>query len=255
MLPSLFISHGSPMLALAPGASGAVLKDIAARLAPPRAILVVSAHWESPELQIMSTAKPQTWHDFGGFPPALYSLRYPATGAPQLAEQILALLREAGLSISANSERPFDHGAWIPLSLMYPRADIPLLQLSLPSQHGAARQLQVGQLLAPLRAQGVLLIGSGSITHNLRALDFEATAERSEPWAQEFRDWIVENLLQNNLPALLDYRRQAPHARLNHPTEEHLLPLFFARGAGPHCTVEHQGFALGTLGMDIYSFT
>jgi 4,5-DOPA dioxygenase extradiol len=203
MLPSLFISHGSPMLALAPGASGAVLKDIAARLAPPRAILVVSAHWESPELQIMSTAKPQTWHDFGGFPPALYSLRYPATGAPQLAEQILALLREAGLSISANSERPFDHGAWIPLS----------------------------------------------------ALDFEATAERSEPWAQEFRDWIVENLLQNNLPALLDYRRQAPHARLNHPTEEHLLPLFFARGAGPHCTVEHQGFALGTLGMDIYSFT
>ena len=254
MLPSLFISHGSPMLALQPGASGVALTRLAAELPKPRAIVVVSAHWESAELLVMSATQPQTWHDFGGFPPELYQMQYPAPGSPQLAQDILQRLKDAGLPARADEQRPFDHGSWVPLSLMYPQADIPVVQVSLPSHHGAALQLQVGQALAGLREQNVLLLGSGSITHNLRELDFYAEPENAAPWAAEFRDWMVDRLQRDDLDALLDYRRQAPHARQNHPSEEHLLPLFFARGAGGACRIEHQGFTLGALGMDIYSF-
>lgn len=254
MLPSLFISHGSPMLALQPGASGVALTRLAAELPTPAAIVVVSAHWESAGLLVTSAAKPQTWHDFGGFPPELYQVQYPAPGNPQLAKDIVRRLNDAGLPARTDERRPFDHGSWVPLSLMYPKADIPVVQVSLPSQQGPTLQLQVGKALAGLREQNVLLLGSGSITHNLRELDFYAEPEKVAPWASDFRDWMVDKLQHNDLDALLDYRRQAPHARQNHPSEEHLLPLFFARGAGDDCRIEHQGFTLGALGMDIYSF-
>lgn len=254
MLPSLFISHGSPMLALQPGASGVALARLAAQLPTPSAIVVVSAHWESADLRVMSAAQPQTWHDFGGFPPELYQLQYPAPGNPALALAIVERLQQAGLPALADERRPFDHGSWVPLSLMYPHADIPVLQVSLPSQQGPALQVQVGRALAGLREQNVLLLGSGSITHNLAELDWRAAPETATPWAAEFRDWVVDTLQRDDLDALLDYRRQAPHAHRNHPSEEHLLPLFFARGAGGQCHIEHQGFTLGALGMDIYSF-
>jgi 4,5-DOPA dioxygenase extradiol len=254
MLPSLFISHGSPMLALEPGASGPALSRLAASLPRPRAILVVSAHWESHELRVTAATRPQTWHDFRGFPAPLYALQYPAPGDPQLAGEIAARLSEAGLAARLDAERPLDHGAWVPLSLMYPQADIPVLQLSLPSQQGTALQSQIGRTLAELRSQGVLLIGSGSITHNLSELDWHAGPEVIEPWAQAFRDWIVERLASDDDAALHDYRRLAPYAVRNHPTDEHLLPLFFARSAGGAFRVEHSGFTHGALGMDIYSF-
>lgn len=254
MLPSLFISHGSPMLALQPGASGPALTALAATLPTPQAIVLVSAHWESRELAVMSAAQPQTWHDFGGFPAALYQVQYPAHGAPALARQIADLLASAGLPATLDEQRPFDHGAWVPLSLMYPQAAVPVLQVSLPSHLGPALQLRVGRALASLREQGVLLIGSGSITHNLGELDWHAGPEVIKPWAQAFRDWVVERLRQGDQPALLDYRRQAPHAQRNHPSDEHLLPLFFAMGAGEVFSLVHQGFTLGALGMDIYRF-
>jgi len=258
MLPSLFISHGSPILALQPGASGpafARLARLARQLPRPRAIVVVSAHWESSELQVGSAAKPETWHDFRGFAAELYRVQYPAPGAPQLATEIARLLSLAGLPSHLDAERPLDHGVWVPLTLMYPQADIPVVQVSLPSQHGPALQSQVGQTLTHLRAQGVLLIGSGSITHNLGELDWQAGPEQIEPWAQVFRDWVVEKLTAQDHAALQDYRRQAPFAVRNHPSDEHLLPLFFAKGAGGQFKVEHSGFTLGALGMDIYSFT
>jgi 4,5-DOPA dioxygenase extradiol len=254
MLPSLFISHGSPMLALEPGASGPALAHLAAALPRPRAILVVSAHWESAALRVTSAAQPETWHDFGGFPPALYQLQYPAPGNPQLAAQIVQWLDTAGLRAQLDPERPFDHGAWVPLSLMYPAADIPLVQLSLPSHQGPELQTRIGRALAGLREQGVLLIGSGSITHNLAELDWHAGPELIEPWAEDFRDWMVTRLAADDEAALYDYRQQAPAAIRNHPSDEHLLPLFFARGAGGQFKVEHSGFTLGALGMDIYSF-
>ncbi|MPQ86891.1 dioxygenase [Pseudomonas sp. MAFF 730085] len=254
MLPSLFISHGSPMLALQPGASGPALRRLAAELPQPKAIVVVSAHWESHELLVSGSAAPETWHDFGGFPRELFAVQYPAPGDPPLAIEIVQLLNADGLTARIDNRRPFDHGTWVPLSLMYPAANIPVVQVSLPSHMGPALQTRVGQALASLREQGVLLIGSGSITHNLGELDWQAGPESIEPWARDFRDWVVAKLTANDESALHDYRRQAPHAVRNHPSDEHLLPLYFARGAGGDFSVAHQGFTLGALGMDIYRF-
>lgn len=254
MLPSLFISHGSPMLAVEPGPSGVVLARLAAELPRPRAIVVVSAHWESAELRVASAAQPRTWHDFHGFPAALYKLDYPAPGEPGLAAEIVRLLAEADLTAQLDPTRPLDHGAWVPLSLLYSQADIPVVQVSLPSHLGSALQSRVGRALSVLREQGVLLIGSGSITHNLGELDWQAGPDVIEPWAQAFRDWMVSTLSNDDGIALHDYRRLAPYATRNHPSDEHLLPLFFARGAGGRFKVEHSGFSLGALGMDIYSF-
>ncbi|WP_445571545.1 DODA-type extradiol aromatic ring-opening family dioxygenase [Pseudomonas sp. E102] len=254
MLPSLFISHGSPMLALEPGESGPALTRLAAQLPRPKAIVVVSAHWESDELLVSANPRPRTWHDFGGFPPDLYKVQYPAPGDPRLATQVADLLNATQLQARLDTGRPADHGVWVPLSLMYPEADIPVVQVSLPSRQGPTLQTRVGRALASLREQGVLVIGSGSITHNLRDLDWNAGPDSIEPWAKAFRDWMVARLASNDETALHDYRRQAPHAVRSHPSDEHLLPLYFARGAGGTFSVAHAGFTMGTLGMDIYRF-
>ena len=254
MFPSLYISHGSPMLALEPGASGPALARLAATLPKPKAIVMVSAHWESSELLVSGNPQPETWHDFGGFPQALFAVQYPAPGNPQLAAEVVELLKADSLPARIDSQRPFDHGVWVPLSLMYPQADIPVVQVSLPTRAGPALQTRVGHALASLREQGVLLIGSGSITHNLRELDWHAGPESVEPWAKAFRDWMIEKLEANDEAALLDYRQQAPNAVRNHPSDEHLLPLYFARAAGGEFSVAHQGFTMGALGMDIYRF-
>ena len=254
MFPSLYISHGSPILALEPGESGPALTRLAAQLPKPKAIVIVSAHWESNELLVSGNPQPQTWHDFGGFPKALFEVQYPAPGDPQLAAEVVELLNANDLPARIDANRPFDHGVWVPLSLMYPLADIPVVQVSLPTRGGPALQTHVGQALQSLREHGVLLIGSGSITHNLRELDWHAGPESVEPWAKVFRDWIIEKLAANDEAALHDYRQQAPNAVRNHPSDEHLLPLYFARGAGGEFAIAHQGFTMGALGMDIYRF-
>ncbi len=254
MLPSLFISHGSPMLALDPGASGPALARLAAELPRPKAIVIVSAHWESQDLRVSSNPRPETWHDFGGFPKELFAVQYPAPGEPTLAAEVAALLNADGLPTRLDDQRPFDHGVWVPLSLMYPQADIPVVQVSLPSRQGPALQTRIGHVLGGLRAQGILLIGSGSITHNLGELDWHAGPQSVEPWAKAFRDWMVDKLVADDEAALHDYRKQAPYAVRSHPSDEHLLPLYFARGAGGQVSIAHQGFTMGALGMDIYRF-
>lgn len=254
MLPSLFISHGSPMVALQPGDTGRALARLAGELPRPQAILVVSAHWETADLRLTSAPQQQAWHDFYGFPPPLYALQYAPPGAPELAREIAGLLEDAGLPTQLDPQRPLDHGAWVPLRLMYPAADIPVLQLSLPSHQGPALQTRIGRALADLRARGILLIGSGSITHNLRELDWDAGPEVVEPWAREFRDWLAARLAADDESALHDYRRQAPWAVRSHPSDEHLLPLFFARGAGGAFKVEYEGYSKATIAMDIYRF-
>jgi len=242
------------MLALEPGESGPALKRLAAQLAKPKAIVLLSAHWESTDLRVASHPAPETWHDFGGFPRELYAVQYPAPGDPALAARIVQLLATHGLPAQLDAKRPFDHGAWVPLSLMYPAADIPVVQVSLPSQMGPAGLNEVGQALASLRSEGILIIGSGSITHNLRELDWQAGPESVEPWAKAFRDWMIEKLAADDGAALHQYRQQAPFAAKNHPSDEHLLPLYFARGAGGPFSIAHQGWTLGALGMDIYRF-
>jgi 4,5-DOPA dioxygenase extradiol len=242
------------MLALEPGASGPALARLAAEMPKPEAIVIVSAHWESNDLLVSGNPRPETWHDFGGFPKALFEVQYPAPGNPQLAGEVVELLQADNLPARIDTKRPFDHGVWVPLSLMYPQADIPVVQVSLPTRGGPALQTRVGHALASLREHGVLLIGSGSITHNLRELDWHAGPESVEPWAKAFRDWMIEKLEANDEAALHDYRQQAPNAVRNHPSDEHLLPLYFARAAGGEFSIAHQGFTMGALGMDIYRF-
>ncbi|MBA1230623.1 dioxygenase [Pseudomonas viridiflava] len=254
MFPSLFISHGSPMLALQPGESGPVLKRLAAELPRPRAILIVSAHWESHELIVNANPLPETWHDFGGFPAELFAVQYPAPGLPELSREVADLLAADGLPVRIDSRRPFDHGVWVPLSLMYPQADIPVVQISLPSRQGPSMQTRVGKALAGLREKHVLIIGSGSITHNLGELSWNDDSTQVEAWAQAFRDWMIKKMADDDEAAVHQYRTLAPHAVRAHPSDEHLLPLYFARGAGGEFSVTHQGFTMGALGMDIYRF-
>lgn len=251
-LPGLFISHGSPMLAIEPEQIGPALHRLSINLPQPKAIVVVSAHWESQSLEVSTATRPETWHDFYGFPQMLYQIRYPAPGHPELAEQIIHRLHDAGLEAHANTLRPRDHGVWMPLVHLYPEADIPVIQISLPSNFSAEQLLQLGQALAPLREQQILLIGSGSITHNLAELTFSEQAITPE-WASSFRNYVVRELNNDNYAAVLDWQ-QIPYAHKNHPTPEHLKPLFFAMGTGPRFSLVHSSFSLGSLGMDIYRF-
>lgn len=256
-LPSLYISHGSPMTALQPGATGTRLAELAQTLPRPTAIVLASAHWLAHTPQVGASAQPETIHDFHGFPPALYQLRYPAPGAPALAARVHDLLAAAGLSPALDATRGLDHGAWVPLRLLYPAADIPVVPISIQPALGPAHQYALGHALAPLREEGVLVIGSGSITHNLHDFGAGYSAEREAPYVRPFTDWIERKLREGDTAALLDYRRQAPFAQRAHPTDEHLLPLFLALGAaGDHARAQRidAGIDLGFLAMDIYRF-
>ncbi len=256
-LPSLYVSHGSPMTALQPGATGARLAELATALPRPRAIVVASAHYLARRPQVGGAAQPPTVHDFGGFPAALYQMRYPAPGDPALAREIAQRLEDAGLPAAVDASRGLDHGVWVPLRLMYPDADIPVVPLSIQPHGGPAHQLVVGRALAPLRENGVLVIGSGSITHNLHDLAAGYGAGREAPYVQPFIRWIEQRLAEGDAAALLDYRKQAPFAERAHPTDEHLLPLFVALGAagqGAQAQRLDAGVDLGILAMDIYRF-
>jgi 4,5-DOPA dioxygenase extradiol len=256
-LPSLYISHGSPMTALHPGKTGERLAELASTLPRPKAIVIATAHWLAHQPTVGGAAKPETIHDFYGFPRELFEIRYPAPGAPDLALQVAQMLDRAGLAPRLDPAHGLDHGAWVPLRLLYPQADIPVVPLSIQPELGPAHQYAVGRALSPLLEQGVLVIGSGSITHNLH--DFRAgySEEREAPYVRPFIHWIEQKMKASDLDALLDYRRQAPFAEQAHPTDEHLLPLYVALGAaGEDATTERidAGIDLGFLAMDMYRF-
>ena len=252
-LPGLFISHGSPMLALNPEQVGPSLNRLSLNLPKPQAIVVMSAHWESQALEVSTAVRPETWHDFRGFPPELYEMRYPAPGDPQFAEEILHLLAEAHLTAHANSTRPRDHGVWMPLLHMYPEADIPVVEISLPMNMSADEIYKIGQALAPLREKQILLIGSGSITHDLRELSWNGDNNNVPEWASTFRNYVVNKLTHSDYDAILDWSN-IPFVQRNHPTIEHFAPLFFAMGTGTRFSVVHSSFSMGALGMDMYRF-
>jgi 4,5-DOPA dioxygenase extradiol len=257
-MPSLFVSHGAPTLIVQDGPAHRFLAGYGAVLGKPSAILVASAHWESADLSVSTAEKPETIHDFYGFPKALYELTYAAPGTPAVAARAAALLRDAGLKGDEDSTRGLDHGAWVPLRLMYPDADIPVAQISIQTALGPAHQLAVGRALAPLRDDGVLIMGSGSATHNLAEFRGQALDTPPLDWVTELADWTHEALREGRIGDLLDYRRTAPHAVRNHPTEEHFLPLFTALGAGgPEARAErvHSSTTYGMLAMDAYAFT
>jgi 4,5-DOPA dioxygenase extradiol len=252
-LPGLFISHGSPMLAINPEQLGPALSRLSENLPRPKAIVVMSAHWESHNIELSTSTRPETWHDFRGFPQELYEIRYPAAGLPELAEQILDVLLEAGFDASANNSRPRDHGVWMPLLHMYPDADIPVVAMSLPMNLSADALYKIGQTLAFLRDQQILMIGSGSITHNLREIDWHHPSPPTPEWASTFRNFIVSKLQHAAYDEILDWQN-IPYISRNHPTLEHFAPLFFAMGLGHRFNIVHHSFSMGHLGRDVYRF-
>ena len=251
--PALFVSHGSPMIVLGDSPARAFLEAYAAGAPGPQAIVVASAHYEATGPSLSTSAAPATIHDFGGFPPALYEMVYPVAGAPELARRAASLLGGAGFAPRLDPARGVDHGVWTPLKLMYPGADIPVVSLSVDPAQSPDWHWRVGRALAPLRAEGVLILGSGSATHNLGAY-FQPRADPTPDWVQRFETWLFEAIGDGRTSDLLDYRRLAPDAVANHPTEEHILPLFVALGAADGAGVRlHQSYDR-VLAMDAYSF-
>ncbi len=257
-LPTLFVPHGAPTFALRPGAAGAALVTLAEQLERPKAIIVVSPHWETREPTVGSATDLETIYDFSGFPRELYTLTYPAHSNPQLAERVALCLQGAGYAPRIDTQRGLDHGAWVPLRMMFPHADIPVIPLSIKAYAGATYHYALGQALAPLAAEGFLIIGTGSITHNLR--DYMVCVHNNLPtpdYVPRFADWIDQQLKSGDITGLIDYRKQSPDAAQAHPTEDHLMPFFVALGASgtkANASRFYAGVDDLVIGMDGYQF-
>lgn len=254
MFPTLFVSHGAPTLPLIDAPARDFLTGLGRALGRPKAILVASAHWETAAPTLGRLDRNTTIHDFHGFPKALYQMRYDAPGAANIADKAADLLRQAGCPAALDAARGLDHGAWVPLLLMYPEADIPVLQISVQPHLGPAHHLRIGQALAELRQQDVLIIGSGSFTHDLSRFRGAEVDAPAPPDVTEFADWFDTAITEDRINDMLDYRRQAPFATRQHPTEEHLLPLFVALGAGGAPRRLHASAMHSVLRMDAYAF-
>jgi 4,5-DOPA dioxygenase extradiol len=251
--PVLFVSHGAPTFAVEPGLLGPQLQALGRSLdAKTNAMLIVSAHWQSRGVQVMATPAPETMHDFGGFPPELYRITYPATGSPPFAAKAHQLLLAAGFASSLDTTRGLDHGAWVPLRYLQPDGRIPVFQVSLSLEFDAHQAFQMGRALAPLRDQRVVIVGSGSLTHNLHEV-FRGTTDVA--YAREFVAWVRGVLRRRDLAELQNYRQRAPEAARAHPTAEHFLPLLVAAGASADTDafeVLDGGMTYGVLSMDSY---
>ncbi len=255
-MPSLFVSHGAPTFAIEPAQAGPLLARLGRELPKPRAVLVLSPHWITRDVRVSSTAQPETIHDFGGFPAELYSIQYPAPGAPDVAARALELLNADGWNATADERRGMDHGAWVPVRHLYPDADVPVLQVSMPHTLDAAGAVRLGKTLAPLADEGVLILGSGSITHNLHEFRQDIGAPAAV-YATEFVDWARRSVQSHDEAALANYLQAAPHAQRAHPTPDHYLPLPFAFGASDKSApvqVIDGGMTYGMLAMDAYVF-
>lgn len=259
--PALFVSHGAPNMVLHASPVREFLAEYTSRLDRPTAILLVSAHFEMAETTVVADPRPEMIYDFGGFEPELRTLNYPAPGAPELAEKVARAISAAGIAVTTIQKRGYDHGVWVPLMLMYPQADIPVAQLSVRHDAGPAYHYRLGAALRDLRGEGVLIIGSGSFTHNLHEVfgrGKRRPIDDARPdWVGAFVDWMEPRIEAGAIDELLAYRANAPFAAENHPTDEHLMPLYVALGAaGASFTAEHlhQSHQYGVLHLDAYAF-
>lgn len=264
-LPTLFVSHGSPMIALEPGEAGAFLQRLGpaidAVFGRPRAILALSAHTLTREPAVLAAPRHAAVYDFGGFDERLYAMRYDAPGAPALADRVSELLGSASLPLHRLERGGLDHGIWTALKYVYPAADVPVLPLGWSPHATPAALFALGEALAPLADEGVLVFGTGSITHNLRRVAAAGMHRQSTPpeapESAAFRRWFAERSAARDWPTLFDYRAQAPHAVDMHPSDEHLLPWYIAAGAGGREATPrrlHESVTHGVLGMDTYAF-
>lgn len=254
-LPSLFVSHGAPTFAIEPGLAGPRLTALGRALPRPAAVLVVSAHWSTPEPRVTTSPRRRTIHDFAGFDRALYRIEYPGPGHPELASRAVELLRAAGWKAEGDGHRGLDHGAWVPLLHLYPEADVPVFQVSIPARLDAESAFRFGRALAPLAEEGVLIVGSGSLTHNL--YEFRMGGTEEEGYAAEFTQWIRDAVADGDRERLVQALDIAPHARRAHPTAEHFLPLPVAAGSAPAlrpATLVEGGITRGVLAMDSFVF-
>jgi 4,5-DOPA dioxygenase extradiol len=254
-MTALFVSHGSPMTALARDDYAAALRAFGAAHRP-KAIVVVSAHWEARvPVRVTSAERHRLIYDFGGFPEELYRLTWPAPGQPGLAAEILELLRGQGIAAEADPERGLDHGAWVPLRLAYPEAGVPVVQVSLPVPREPASLMRMGRALAPLRTRGVLLVGSGGVVHNLRRVVFDDEHAPVVDWARSFDEWVAGRVLAGEFDRVAAYA-EVPGAELAVPTTEHFDPVFVVLGAaadGERARTVYEGFRHGTLSMRCFS--
>jgi 4,5-DOPA dioxygenase extradiol len=257
-MPALYVSHGSPNLALTPETPAhRFLAGVAAQLPRPKALLIVSAHYTTRAPAVATTEWPPMIYDFGGFARRLYEFNYSAPGAPDVSRRAAALLGAAGFPVAEDDTRGYDHGVWVPLHIMYPDADIPIAQVSMQPLQDARHHLALGRALAPLRDEGVLIIASGSMTHNLRAIQRDALYGEPPAWVTDFTDWMNDRLVAGDREAVLDAIDVAPGAQANHPYDDHLLPLFVAMGAtspDEPITRMHKSYEYGVLAMDTYRF-
>ena len=250
--PVIFISHGSP-LALVENEFKQALRSFGAHMRLPKAILVVSAHWQAVRpLRVTGSQRPGTLHDFDGFPAWLSSTTYGCPGSPAMAERVTTVLGGAGVAAVLDSQRGLDSGAWGPLSLMYPSAQVPVVQLSIPAPTTPEEMLAIGAAVAPLRREGMMLVGSGGIVHNLSMARFDSRKESPELWAMAFDEWMRDRIEALDIDTLCQYRRKAPQAHLAAPTSEHLDPLFFSLGArltGDVVSTLAEGFHAANLSL------
>ena len=257
-LPALYVSHGSPNLAITPQtAAYRFLAGLAADLPRPEAILMVSAHYATRSPAVATAARPPMIYDFGGFAKKLYDFDYPAPGAPGVSRRAAALLSAAGFPAVEDATRGYDHGVWVPLQIMYPRADVAVAQVSMQPLADARHHHALGRALAPLRDEGVLIVASGSMTHNLRAIQRDGLDAPPPPWVTSFVDWMHDRLEAGDREGVLDAIDTAPDAQANHPYDDHLLPLFVALGAigdGEPVRRLHTSYEYGVLAMDTYRF-
>ncbi len=254
-LSSLFISHGAPTFAIEPGVAGPKLTALGQTLPRPAAVLVVSPHWITREPRVTTTARPGTIHDFGGFDPALYRITYPVDGHPQLAARAIEVLQSAGWNAQGDPNRGLDHGAWVPLMHLYPRADVPVFQVSIPARLDAQAAFDFGRALGKLADEDVLIMGSGAVTHNLS--DYQEDHDSPQTYAVEFAAWIRDAVRRGDHERLIRAMDIAPHARRAHPTIEHYLPLVIAAGAAAQplsASIIDGGVVHGAFVMDSFVF-
>lgn len=259
MIPSFFIAHGAPLLAIEENEYTQFLNNLGAALPRPKAVVLFSAHWESSVQKVSEVDQYETIYDFGGFPEALYRIKYPAKGDKDIAKKIAELFTAHGVPYEVETERGLDHGAWVVLKLLYPNADIPVISMSVNPQLAPEEQYKIGKSLSALRADDVLIIGSGGTVHNLGVLRMREDNGQIDQWALDFDEWLARHLHNWDIESLFKYNSLAPAANMAVPPygNEHFIPIFYAMGAaddGQKATLVHRSYRYGNLSHSVWQF-
>lgn len=259
MIPSLFIAHGAPLLAIEDNEYTRFLEKLGADMPKPKAVVLFSAHWESSVQQVSDVSEFETIYDFGGFPRELYEIKYPAKGAKDITEEIINLFTNDKVPFEVNTSRGLDHGAWVVLRMLYPNADIPVVSMSVNAHLSPEEQYKIGRSLSSLRQQDVLIIGSGGTVHNLRAVGWDRDGKVNDQWAVDFDEWIERHLLSWDTKNLFNYYDLAPNAEFAVPRygKEHFIPLFYAMGAADDvqkAALLHRSYRYGNLSHSVWQF-